>query len=130
MSDKEIIEFEKEYGKSENGNFYICDTIGIPHPYCIGSRHVTHAADHFGGMLGQDAIESAEKQGIRCCTKGCNLSYAEHEQALLVACKEELQIDGKTNPELNKWLLTVKNKIGPTGKYAGFAFISYKENTS
>lgn len=123
--DKQIIKFKDEYGESKNGNFFICDTIGIPHPYCIGPRHVDHTADHFGGILGAAAIESGEKIGITCAMKGCNLSYAEHEQTLLVCCKKELQIENKTNPELHEWLLTIKDKIELEKKYAGFSFIRY-----
>jgi len=121
---EQINKFKEEYGESKNGNFFICDTIGVPHPYCIGSRHVAHAADHFSGMLGKPAIESAEKHGIKCGVKGCNLSYAEHETALLICCKKEIKIDENTvNPELHEWLMKIKDKVDSEKKYVGFSFI-------
>jgi hypothetical protein len=125
MNEKQI-EFEKEYSKSENGNFYIVDSIGVPHPYCIGSRHVAHAADHHMGMLDQYAIKSAEKLGIKCQVRGCNLSYEQHEQALLICCKKDLKSNDKINPELHKWLLSIKDKVDSEKKYAGFSFIQYE----
>ena len=116
-------EFLNEYGQSENNNFYIVDSIGVPHPYMIGAKHIKHAADHFSGLLGKEAIESGEKIGITCEMPGCNLTHAEHGQALLVACKEEISINNKANPELHKWMLTIKDKIELEKKYVGFSFI-------
>lgn len=42
------------------------EKISIPHPYCIAPGHVAEAANHWGGMLGVEAIRAAEKKGIYC----------------------------------------------------------------
>jgi hypothetical protein len=114
---------QDHYGKSVSGNFYVTDTIGVPHAYCIGTRHVTFAADKFGGMLGNEAIRAGEKKGIRCEVKGCNLTFEQHEKALLIACKAELKDkDGQANPELHAYLLACKENCEKDG-FVGFAFI-------
>lgn len=113
------------YGKSKNGNFYIKDTIGVPHPYMIGPRHVVHAADHYGGILNNAAIESGEARGIMCAMEGCNLTYAQHETALLVACKRDFKIDEAAKKELGAYLRNNVNKCEKNG-YAGFAFMMVK----
>ena len=113
------------YPPSKEGNFRIVDTIGVPHPYCIGSRLVAFTADYHNGLLGNDAIDDAEKHGIYCeiCKKiqrkgGKILSRIEHEQALLVECVIDI------NPvpsELKTWLLEIKDEATKNG-YTGFAF--------
>jgi len=118
----EADKLKERYGKSEKGNFFIVDTIGVPHPYCIGARHVAEASDHHGGMLGTAAIEAAEKKGAKCCTCRGKLSLSEHETAVLVSCKEELKNDGEINPELHAYLLQCKEMLEEDG-YAGFAFV-------
>jgi hypothetical protein len=119
----------KSYPKSEQGNFEVIDTIGVPHPYCITPKHVAVASDDFCGMLGKETIIEAEKRGATCgiCRKNAKhggkiLSFEEHEQALLVSCKAELKNDkGETNPELHKYLLSIKERATKDG-FAGFAF--------
>ena len=108
------------YTKSEN--FEIIDTIGVPHPYMITQHHVAHAADNFSGMLGQAAIENAEKQGKMCGICKGQLSFADHKQALLVSCRGPLQIDGEANPELHEFLLANKDEAEENG-YEGFSFL-------
>lgn len=111
-----------KYPKTEF--FEVVDTIGVPHPYCIGPGHVGHAADNFSGILGQAAIESAEKAGIHCdiCAKAHRktgariLEYSEHEQALLVKVK----IDD--NNLLKNYLLEIKDMAEKDG-FSGFAFL-------
>lgn len=115
-------ELTSAFGQSEAGNFWIVDTIGVPHPYCITPRHVRVAADQYGGMLGVDAVESAERQGARCGVRGCQLRYDQHEKALLVECRIEMKgADGLVVPELHAWLLSCKERA-TAGGYAGFAF--------
>jgi len=110
-----------EYGKSTNGNFFVKDTIGVPHPYCIGTKHVVYASDHCNGMLGNEAIEAAEKHGARCYMKGCNLRFDEHEIVLLVHCG--LDTEGEeAKKELHDWLLSIKD-TATENKYAGFVFV-------
>jgi hypothetical protein len=123
MNDREKY---KRYGVSRNGNFRIIDAIGVPHPYCIGARHVAYASDHFGGVLSAAAIEEAERRGITCCICKGKLSFKEHERALLVECKTEIKgEDGKANSELHEFLLSVKEQVEKDG-YAGFAFVRKK----
>jgi hypothetical protein len=121
MSDKEKL--AARYGKSEQGNFFVCDTIGVPHPYCITDKHVTLAADNFSGILSKEAIENAEKHGAKCGICKGKLSFAQHEQALLVECRVDMkQEDGSANPELHAYLLKCK-EMCEQDKYAGFAFL-------
>jgi len=107
----------KKYGKSKDGNFYVIDTIGVPHPYCITTGHVAEASDHFCGRLGTEAIEAAEEKGATCGICKGKLTYKEHQQALLVSCKCE----ANGNKELHEFLLSVKDMAVKDG-YAGFAF--------
>lgn len=115
-----------KYGKSEHGNYAVVNTIGVPHPYMITGRHVGHASDNFGGMLGEAAIESGEKKGIVCGTCRGKLTYKQHEHALLVECKGPLNgEDGKAVPELHEYLLKCK-ALAEADHYAGFAFVKAK----
>lgn len=100
--------------------FRVKDTIGVPHPYCIGSKHVVYASDHNGGILSEAAIIAAEKRNIYCETCKGKLSYAQHEQALLVAVKSDKEL--KDVPGLHEYLLQIKSMCEADG-YAGFAFI-------
>ena len=101
--------------------FSIKDTIATPHPYCITPEHVAHAADNYGGMLGENAIESLEaKRGPCCGVKGCKLTYTEHEQALLVEVKDDRPLNEIT--ELKEYLLSIKD-MAEQDHFAGFAFI-------
>jgi hypothetical protein len=119
MADK--VKLTERYGISGNGNFYVIDTIGVPHPYCIGPRHVGHAAHRFGGVLGDAAIRSAEMTGIHCDICKGKLSYDQHQQALLVACK----VEANNNEELHAYLLKCK-PLAEADQYAGFAFMRDK----
>lgn len=135
---KKRVKYLKLFGASEKNNFQIIDTIGVPHPYCITPKHVTIASDDHMGMLGKEAIEDAEKQGVQCGTKfkdggQCNLPYNEHKQALLVECKQEMYIgkpdkDNKVkwNPELHKWLNLIKDKTEKM-HFAGFSFLDARK---
>lgn len=118
---------QARFGASEHGNFAVVDTIGLPHPYCIGSRHVAYAADHCNGTLDKEAIIAAERAGAKCCTPRCTLKYEEHEHALLIECKKPFKDEeGKADPELHAYL----RKIQPAAiedNYAGFAFKSEKK---
>jgi hypothetical protein len=108
--------------------FKVIDTIGVPHPYCIGSKHVTWVSDHWMGILNKEAIEDAEKNGATCdiCRKNYNkdnqekiLSYAEHQQALLIEVNDKREL--KDIPDLHKYLLSIKAMAEAEG-YVGFAF--------
>ena len=117
-----MADIKGNYGISENGNFFIKDTIGVPHAYMIGPRHVAHAADHYDGMLGKAAIESGEKIGIMCMQRNCNLTYIQHEQALIVGCKKDFKTDQTAKKELEKYLKSIVGEC-EANDYAGFAFM-------
>lgn len=110
----------EKYKEFETDLYRVTDTIGVPHPYMIGARHVGWAADHHCGLLGEAAIEDAEKHGIHCATQGCRLSYKEHETALLIGTKFHGQL--KDAPGLNEYLLSIK-PLCEADHYVGFAFI-------
>lgn len=122
--DKVLDQLKKfeDMGTSGGGNFMIVDTIGDPHPYCIGSRHLKYNDSIY---LGAEQIRTMEsKHNVSCGVRGCDLSYDEHKQGLLVGCKEEMVIDEKNNAELHEYLLELKES-GKIEKYTGFAFIKY-----
>jgi uncharacterized damage-inducible protein DinB len=101
----------------------VWDTIGVPHPFMIGSEHVAHASNNFMGRLGDEAIRDLEKKkGKPSCKQmkdkwnKCDLYYDEHEQALLINVKEE---DDKALQDYLKSIVPQTEKDG----YVGFAFI-------
>ena len=103
------------YPKTEQ--FEVIDTIGVPHTFTIGTKHVAHAADHFSGILETEAIESLEKNhGSSCVHPGCQLMYKQHEQALLVRCKV------KDQEPLRAYLMSIKDQCEKDG-YAGFTLL-------
>jgi hypothetical protein len=112
-----------KYPSSKCNTFRIKDTIGVPHPYCIGPQHVGWAADHFSGILSKAAIEDAEKKGVARCEicKG-KLSFAEHEQALLVECFKEPKKGTPEGDELNEYLKSIVDQATKDG-FAGFVFL-------
>lgn len=63
------------------------------------------------------------KQGVHCGICKGKLAFKDHKQALPVGCKAELtDAEGKTNPELHAWLLSIKDKA-EAENYEGFAFV-------
>lgn len=116
------------YPISKHGWFYVIDTIGVPHPYCITPKHVVYAADHCSGMLTKEAIERAEEVAqAKCDTCKGKLSYREHETALLVRCGRDPKKDKEAEAELHEWLLSIKEEAAKNG-YAGFAFLKPEIN--
>jgi hypothetical protein len=116
------------YKESEKGNFRIIDSIGVPHPYCIGAKHVAFAADNFHGMLGEAAIEEGEKQNIFCeICKTANrkdgktiLTYSQHEKALVVQCNKDININ-EYKEELTTYLKSIID-LATHEEFVGFAF--------
>jgi hypothetical protein len=77
-------------------------------------------------LLGKSAIEGAERNGAHCGVRNCTMSFAQHEQALLIACKKPLNSEsGKTNPELQEYLMSIKD-MAEKEHFAGFAFLDRK----
>jgi hypothetical protein len=109
-----------KYPKTEK--FWIKDTIGVPHPYCITPRHVAVASDSHCGILDTSAIEDAEKRGAKCGICKGKLSYKEHETALLVAVKDNRNLnDPELKEELTVYLKSIVD-MATKDHYAGFAF--------
>lgn len=98
-----------------------------PHPYMIGPRHVSHASNHFGGILGDAAIEDAERNGIGCANRDhhgtCGLTRAEHtsERVVVVAVPNDRDEDLNKIPGLGPWLQSIKPLIEANG-VAGWVF--------
>ena len=106
-----------DYSRSEH--FKITDTIGVPHPYCITPKHVAYASDHCSGILDEDAIRRAEKQGARCDICKGELSYDQHEHALVVEC----HADPDDHEQELREMLESNVKEATANGYAGFAFV-------
>jgi hypothetical protein len=89
----------------------IVDVLDInhdPHPFMIGPKHITYAADNCGGMIGEDVLKK-----LGCAHPGCNTSYEDHKsiKACFIKLKknstqDEVQAEHKKMLEL----LTI-NKI-------------------
>lgn len=115
--DKEKLE---AYPKTDK--FRVKDTIGVPHPYCITSKHLEHST---GIYLN---IPEAESKGAVCdICKTRNkkygepiLSYEQHEQALLIEVNDDREL--KDIPELHPYLLSIKEQCTKDG-CVGFAFV-------
>lgn len=97
-------------------HFAVVDTVGVPHPFTVGVKHVAHAADNFGGVLDERTLRK-----IPCAHKGCTFSYNEHKHALLVKCLVEPV--GPALEELHEYLLTIAPLAEADG-YAGFVFLN------
>lgn len=117
MSKDKQAELQARYGESEQGHFRIVDTIGVPHPYCITPKHLQHCDSM---VLDATSIAVAEQRGARCGMRGCQLPYAQHEQALLIEC--DVPLEGENETELRAYLLKCKD-MAEADKYAGFAFV-------
>jgi len=112
------------YGESLHGNFKPSEEQALfdPHPYCIGPRHVEHAATNFSGQLGYVAIESAEAKGISCAHRGCNLPFKDHKRVLAVDCLQDFQDNPTAEGELKQWLLKIQSVL-VSEDVVGVAFV-------
>ena len=90
--------------------FSVRDTIGVPHTYIIGSKHITESS----GMCLD--IQEAESKGAHCMQRGCQLTYAEHETALALNCKS------KDDDLLHAYLLSIKEQC-EKDNFAGFVLV-------
>ena len=100
-----------QYEPFDTEFFSVRDTMGVPHPFTIGTKHVVHAADHHCGMLGEETCKI-----IPCAMRGCQLTYKEHETALAINCKN------KNNELLNEYLLSIKDQC-EKDNYVGFVLV-------
>ena len=97
------------------------EKVSIPHPYCITARHMEIASDQFCGMLGEAAIEAAEKQGAHCGMQRCNLRYDQHKTSETLFIRVPQNKDLNAVPGLHAYLLLIKDKATELG-IEGFAF--------
>lgn len=127
---KEIETLQKTHGESENGNYKIIDTIPIPHPYMVTSKHLEYNRDEM--YLGIEQIERMEKehgplcgQRINAHRDQCTLKYGDHKSGLLIQCKLPMtspEDKTKFNDELYKYMLKIKENLD-TKKFDGFGFV-------
>lgn len=99
------------------------ENVSIPHPYCIGPKHVSIAADRFSGRLGAEAIETAERAGYGCQVPRCQLSHRDHEtlKTLFIVLDKAPPSDLNKVPGLGAYLSTIKETAESLG-IQGFAF--------
>jgi len=112
-------ELVKIYGRSDKGNFGIIDTIGVPHPFMIGTKHVAYASDHHMGMLGKETMEE-----VPC--EICHMTFTEgkHETALLLECLKEPKNKTAAGKEAQEYLKKIiKFKHFKKNKYAGVTLL-------
>lgn len=132
MNDKEQAIFIAAPKPPEGGAFTLqkVQQLALPHPYCIGAKHVTVASDSFGGRLNADAIRDAESKGATCCVckelskrEGRDiLSYDQHEVSMTAFLSVPKKISRLTDvPGLHEWLVENKSKFETLG-VTGFAF--------
>lgn len=94
-----------------------------PHPYTIGAGHVAYAADHFGGILGERAIEEYEKMGGHCAATGCQLHFNDHTFEYGLFLQPRMNIPNKTAAST---LTAIKPLMEKNG-IAGIAFVTHPE---
>jgi len=135
LKEKETFEVKNEIPKpSANALFEIKEIkkVSIPHPYMITPKHIAVASDKFSGMLGEPAIEEAEKKGVYCdickhrVSKGLQseiIPYSEHkEQKTLFLQMKTDEKDLNKVEGLHSYLLKIKPLLEKE-KIEGVAFI-------
>lgn len=98
MTDKEI---EDKIQEMLSPDFRTKGITGVNHklhPYVIGAKHVSYAAEHCSGMLGLDVLNK-----IGCAHPECGMSYDEHtfDRVLFISLTRNLtksQADAKLIP--------------------------------
>lgn len=134
MSHEELVAWSKEILSENNVDYLdIKEIKGFnfdPHPYMIGTAHVAHASDNYGGMLGENAIHDLEAtRGPSCYWKGengdrgkrCRVPYSEHkhDNVAVMELKRDL-----TNKEAYDALVLLKEKFIEEN-IEGFAFLEH-----
>lgn len=89
-----------------------------PHPFTIGPKHVAHAADHCGGMLGDETIKA-----IPCAAPGCRLSYEHHTSDKVLF----LSLVGNTTKELAQIELKKLVELMEANKIDGICMVETPE---
>ena len=111
---------QEKIAKYPKGQFArVVDTIGVPHPYCITPKHL-----EYSDTMILD-VEGAERRGAKCGICHGNLSYAEHETAVLVAVDRECELADMPESDrvaLSDYLKSIVKQCEEDG-FAGFAFV-------
>jgi len=115
------VTFSEKYGKSKNGNFIVeDDTVGVPHMYMITEKHLEYNDSMY---LGQEQIESMEREHGTMCGYKCGMPYSEHKHALAILCKKKpASKTGKTVKELREYLELIKDK-SKENEFEGFVLV-------
>lgn len=95
-----------------------------PHPYTIGAKHIVWASDHWGGMLGKEAILDGEKHGVHCAHPRCNVPYDEHTEGdhiLFLSLKDHV-----SHEKASTFLKSVSDEL-QKDKIDGIALVETKE---
>lgn len=106
-----------------NGVFLFKDITRVnhsPHPYTIGPKHIKHASDNHGGMLGEQTLRK-----IPCAAPKCTASYEEHtsDTVLFIQLKRNVSA-AEGNKILNSILSPKELKEDDID---GFAFLETEE---
>lgn len=90
-----------------------------PHPYIVGPKHVSYAADHHSGRLGKETLDK-----VPCAFPGgCNLDYDSHtsETVAFLSLKKNVK-KTEAQAELEKIIDHVGKET-----IAGVSFVETKE---
>jgi hypothetical protein len=89
-----------------------------PHPFTVGARHVWYAAEHCGGILGDEAIRAHP-----CAVRGCRLPVDEHTWETVMFLQSTRNA---TSEEAREALLPLTDEMEALG-IDGFAFVETPE---
>lgn len=108
---QELLKPEFKVLSIDNANFK-------PHQFMIGPKHVTHASDNCGGMLGEATLEA-----IPCAYPGCKLFYKDHTSDRIAF----LQLTQNLSNEKAKKILIRTLPFMREHKVDGFTFVETPE---
>lgn len=89
-----------------------------PHAYVITGNHVSHAADHFSGILHDQSIEDAEKRNkARCGHPDCEVLYKDHDHTHVIVLEAE-------EFNMGEWITTLAffTQMGEAWGHMGIGF--------
>jgi hypothetical protein len=89
-----------------------------PHPFTIGAKHVAHAAEHHGGILGIETMSA-----IGCAVPNCNLSHEEHKYDTVMFLKLKFNVN---HSEAVKFLKSLEEDL-KADKIDGFILVETPE---
>lgn len=114
-------DIDKKYEKfiNDGGIFTLASTEAVnfkPHPFVIGTRHITYASDYNGGII-DDSVMSK----VPCAACGEPLSSHTYDTVMFLRFSKN--ITGKeAKVELQRIVKEIEDK-GDKEKIDGFAFI-------